>query len=437
MNRARVAVIGGGWAGLAAAVRLTELGTPVTVFEASRAWGGRARRVEGVGGRPVLDNGQHILIGAYTRTLDLMRTVGVQPEQVLKREPLDLRRPDGRGIALSRLPSPWDALLAIARAPGWTWGERIALLRRAGAWRSQGFRCEASATVADLCRGLPAPVMDTFIEPLCVSALNLAAARASGTVFLRVLQDALFSTSRGSDLLLPCTDLGALMPDAAVAWLSARGAALHLGQRVQRMLPAASAWRLDDEAFDAVVLATPAPESARLVRGAANESGDPALRAWADQAQALTHTAIATVYAEATPDANGHVLPRPMVALASDKDRPAQFVFDRGRLGGPAGLLAFVVSDARGERTDLETRVLAQGRAALDRPDLRALRTLVERRAAFACTPDVRRPAWQIAPRLLAAGDHVQGPYPATLEGAVRSGEAAAVAADRVLRPAR
>src|SRR5690606_8602276 len=94
--------------------------------------------------------------------------------------------------------------------------------------------------------------------------------------------------------------------------------------------------------------------------------------------------------------------------------------------GGPPGLLAFVVSAFQGERTVLEREVLAQAADELALPGLRAVRTVVERRATFLCTPTLVRPALQIAPGLLACGDYVAGPYPATLEGAALHGAAAA-----------
>jgi hypothetical protein len=118
-----------------------------------------------------------------------------------------------------------------------------------------------------------------------------------------------------------------------------------------------------------------------------------------------------------------------MLALHSDAGMPAQFVFDRGQLGGPDGLLAFVVSGAQPwvdqglDATALAA--LAQARIALQahlRGPLRLIHTIAEKRATFRCTPGLRRPGTVIAPGLLAAGDHVDGPYPATLEGAVRSG---------------
>jgi hydroxysqualene dehydroxylase len=120
-----------------------------------------------------------------------------------------------------------------------------------------------------------------------------------------------------------------------------------------------------------------------------------------------------------------------MLALRSDAQAPAQFVFDRGQLGGPAGLLAFVISGAQawvdaGMEATLQA-TLAQAQASLAahlRGPLQAVKTLTEKRATFRCAPNLARPGGAIAPGLHAAGDFVVGPYPATLEGAVRSGVA-------------
>ncbi|GAA6120060.1 hydroxysqualene dehydroxylase HpnE [Acidovorax sp. FG27] len=433
----RVAIVGAGWAGLAAALQATRAGHGVTVFEAARTLGGRARAVaaQGPGGDPVtLDNGQHILIGAYTECLALMRSVGVAESPALLRMPLALPYADGTGLRLPDLPPPWDALVGIGRARGWSWGERWALLRTAAAWRLGGFTCAPQATVAQLCAHLPVRLQHEFIDPLCVSALNTPADRSSGTVFLRVLRDSLFSGRGGSHLLLPRLDLGALFPEPAARWLRAHGHTVHAGLRVTALRPAgAGVWHVGTAAgsmpFDAVVLATPAPEAARLVRGeTAGMAAEMAAAGtdWADQADALRHTAIATVYAQHPTATTTALLPEPMLALRATAQRPAQFVFDRALLGGPAGVLAFVVSAFEGEREALERQVLAQAASELRLDGLRVLRTVVEKRATFACTPGLRRPPMRIASGLLACGDYVDGPYPATLEGAVRSGTAAA-----------
>lgn len=414
-----VAIVGGGWAGLACAVQAVRAGHGVTLLESARTLGGRARRVDGADGL-ALDNGQHILIGAYRATLDLMRTVGVDPAQALLRAPLALRFPDGGGLAVPPgLKPPMDLLAGIAGARGWSWRDRLSLLRTALRWRARRFQCVPDRSVADLCAGVRPRVMDELIAPLCISALNVPVERASGAVFLRVLRDALFSEPGGADLLLPRTDLGALLPDAAARWLSAQGAAVRLGHRVQTLKPEGDGWRVDGELFDRVVLATPAWESARLAR----TSALPTAAAWAEVAEALEHEGIATVYVRGAPAGTG----LPMRAL---RRGPAQFVFDRSSLGGPAGLAAFVVSACSGARDALEAGVLAQARDELGWTGLTVLQTIVEKRATFACTPALQRPAPVIAAGLLACGDHIDGPYPATLEGAVRSAvEAAALLA--------
>jgi len=310
-------------------------------------------------------------------------------------------------------------MAGILRARGWGWSDKAALLRTAVGWQLAGFRCRAEQSVADLCASLTPRVTAELIEPLCVAALNTPAAQSSGQVFLRVIKDSLFGAPGGSNLLLPRVDLGALFPLPAVDWLQRHGASVKTGHRVQRISAHGHQWQVDGEAFDHLLLACPPWEAARLVAagGIAGTTAD----TWLQRTQALRFEAIATVYAH-----SGTRLAQPMLSLRGDASNPAQFVFDRGQLGGPAGLLAFVASASQGERQALEDAVITQGKAHLGVSGLRPVRTVVEKRATFACTPGLQRPAQHIAPGLDACGDYVDGPYPATLEGAVRSGVAAA-----------
>ena len=429
----KVAIIGAGWAGLAAAVTATTTGHNATVFEASSAIGGRARALKHLNNCTLpdataitLDNGQHILIGAYTDTLALMRQVGLEPDQALRDLPMTLRFADGRGLQFTGWPTPLDALGGILGARGWSLADKASLLRVALGWQMNGFTCAASLCVADLCRQLAPRVQAELVEPLCVSALNTPADRASAAVFLRVMKDALFGAQGGSRLLLPRVDLSALFPDAAAQWLQQHGAQLRLGQRVTAWQPQGKGWQMDGQTFDAIVLATSASNAALALMNhaqTASESIAFKVQQWVAICQTLRFEAIATVYAWG---ANAH-LAQPMLALRESTQQPAQFVFDRGQLGGPRGLLAFVVSACHGDRASLQAQVLAQAQTQLDL-SLQAVQTVVEKRATFACTPDLQRPAMHIAPGLLACGDYIAGPYPATLEGAVRSGIAAAKA---------
>ncbi|MDO5692567.1 MAG: hydroxysqualene dehydroxylase HpnE [Pseudomonadota bacterium] len=423
-----IAIIGAGWAGMSAAVRAVELGHDVTVFEAARTLGGRARGVPLAlpDGREVMvDNGQHILIGAYADCLRLMRTVGVDPGTALLRLPLALQYPDGSGLALPDWPAPLDAAAGILAARGWAWGDKLALLRAALGWRRAGFQCDERLSVADLCAPLPRRLRDEFIEPLCVSALNTPIAESSARVFLRVLHDALFSQRGGSNLLLPRIDLGALLPDAAARWISARGARVIAGQRVESLHWRAPHWHIDGQPFDHVLIATSAPNAVQIAvqsAQAATPSIADQLHAWAHGAARLRHQAITTVYAQmAEPAAR---LRAPIQALRPGADEPAQFVFDRDAIT-PAErsthLLAFVVSDSQGDRAALQAAITAQAARQL-KVQVTPLLTVTEKRATFACTPGLQRPAGAIAPGLAACGDYIDGPYPATLEGAVRSG---------------
>ena len=419
----RVAVVGGGWAGLAAAVRATLDGHRVTVFEASRHWGGRARtvQVDTPQGPLALDNGQHILIGAYTRTLDLMRRVGAAPDTLLLRLPLTLLNPQGEGLKLPAWPAPLDMLAGVLSARGWRLTDKLALLATAARWHWQGFDCDASTTVAQLCQGLPERLMCGFIDPLCVSALNTPAADASGQVFLRVLKDALFAGTGGSNLLLPRVPLGELWPEPAAQWLAERGGQLHLGQRITEVARQGNHWSLHGQVFDRVIWSNSIKKTASPLDFIEKS----AIYSIASNAPPWRHEAIATVYAQGPADRTR--LAQPMLSLPDSPQHPAQFVFDRGQLGGPAGLLAFVVSAAHGSAADVQARVVQQAQAQLGLT-VHPVQTIVEKHATFACTPALARPPMRLAPGLLLAGDDVDGPSPATLEGAMRSGWDAAAA---------
>ena len=414
----QIAVVGGGWAGLAAAIRATQLGHRVSLLEMAPALGGRARSLANGEDQQRLDNGQHILIGAYAQSLALLKTLGIDTEQALLRLPLRLRYPDHEGLSLppgAPLPSFVRGVMAHR---AWPLAVRLRLLAAATGWLLRRFKCRQGLSVAQLCRGLPAIVNEELIEPLCVAAMNTPALQASAQVFLRVLQDALFSGRGGSDLLLPRLGLSALMAEPAQAWLRQHGTNVRLGSRAGELHPHENGWLLDGQFFDTVILACSSGEAARLCQ--------PFAPAWAAQAEALRFEPIITVYLQSP----GSTLPAPMVALREGEQAPAQFAFDLGQLGHAPGLFAFVVSGAatwvaRG-LTETGEAVRAQAQRELqwiNPPTL--LRVLAEKRATFACTPGLQRPPASIAPGLWAAGDYVAGPYPATLEGAVRAGQAA------------
>lgn len=410
----QLTIVGAGWAGLAAAVTATQAGWQVNLYEAAQTVGGRTRSLrQRFAGKP-LDNGQHVLIGAYRDTLSLMHTVGLNPDALLQRIPLYLRFADGEGLNLPDWPMPLNLLAGLSFADGWTWKDKISLLRAGWKWQCTRFECAPTWTVLQLCEEshLSLRVMTELIEPLCLSALNTPLDEACATVFLRVLKDALLGGAGSSDLLVPRVDLSALLPNACLQWLSAHGANIHLGQRVS----VTQMEKLHNTASPrhTTLLACPPWEAARLVAGIAPK--------WANACAKFQHAAIATVYLQCTDD-GFKGLPHPMVALRSNAQAPAQFVFDKGALSEQHGLLAAVVSACTTERDEVTKQVRAQVRKQLNLNHLASVQTVIEKRATLSCTPMLDRPKPFVANGLWACGDYIHGPYPSTLEGAVRSGQ--------------
>ncbi|MEY4076850.1 MAG: hypothetical protein RIQ69_1220 [Pseudomonadota bacterium] len=428
-QRLQIAIVGAGWAGLAAAITATQNGHQVTLLEASKFWGGRARSIQpNFADHPPLDNGQHILIGAYQQTLSLMQTVGINLEKALWRRPLDLRYADGSGLSLPNKSFPLNLLQGIAFNPCWSVADKWQLLKTAWHWQGMHFECAEDLTVADLCKNMTPTVWQDLMEPLCVSALNTPAHEASGKVFLRIMKDALFGPAGSSDLLLPRLDLGQLFPNSAIKWLEKNGAACQSGQRIDSIVDSginpskAPRWQLGENKFDHLVIATPAWDAAHLL--------EKFNAAWATTAQQLKHETIATVYVQGPLNFK---LPQPMLALRNTQGSPAQFAFDRGQIyneAGTPGLLAFVVSANKLSKDDVTHQVMGQlsalliqlGEDALPIEAFKVVQTVVEKRATFACTPNLKRPSPKPCHGITVCGDYVEGPYPATLEGAVISG---------------
>ncbi|KQV82533.1 phytoene dehydrogenase [Massilia sp. Root351] len=453
-----VAVVGAGWAGCAAALELARAGCTVTLLEAARTLGGRARRVE-MDGRQ-LDNGQHIMLGAYAESLRVMKLAGVDLPAAMLSLPLQMRYAPGAGgmdFLAPRLPAPLHLLGALLRAKGLAREDKLSLARFSTTARWMDWQLNTDCSVDELLQRFDQTprLIQLMWRPLCLAALNTPTDRASAQVFLNVLRDSLGARRKASDMLIPRADLTALFPDAAAACVARRGGTVHAGAKVTALaqLPdgrwrlsatgaglaqlagpaaasgAASPWSAE---FDAVILALGAPGTAAMLRGLAP------LQALATQLEAFTPEAITTCYLQY----DGNVrLGIPFYALLDNPDHGhwGQFVFDRGQLdAAQAGMLAVVIS-ASGKaaglgQAALAAAIAAQLAAVLRRPELAQpswSRVVTEKRATYACTPALARPANATGlPGLLLAGDYTAGDdaaanYPATLESAVRSGVAA------------
>lgn len=423
MHSPRVAVVGGGWAGFAAAVTLARHGAPVTVYEAAPVPGGRARSVTLDGER--FDNGLHILLGAYTGTLDCIATVA-SPEAGLLRTPLQLCSDDGARITCpAGLPSPLHLAAGLLTARGLPWRDRPAALRLMARVHGRSQPCPGTvAALLDDTRQ-PATLRRALWEPLCIAALNTLPEEADAATFIRVLRDGLTGPRAHGDLLYPTKDLSALFPEPAARYVTARGGRVHLGEPVRHIYAEGTAFRVETtrgtSLHDRIICATDPARTPALLADL------PALAPLARTINQLDHRAIVSVYLRY--DVPIPALPAPMLRLSGG---PAQWVFDRGRLCGQHGWLGVVIScaDAALEdgRTTLGARVEAQLATSLGLPP-KASRShvIAEKRATFACTPGIERPGILTAlPGFVLAGDYTASDYPGTLEAAVRSGRACA-----------
>jgi squalene-associated FAD-dependent desaturase len=410
-----VAIVGGGWAGIACAVELAAAGRPVTLYEAAKQLGGRARGVDWHGIR--IDNGQHLMIGAYGETLRLLRRLGTA--HLLERRPLQLRVPGFR-LALAKLPAPLHLAGGLLLAHGLGLAEKWAAARFMRALKGTGFRLPEDITVAALLRQQrqPEALIARLWAPICIAALNTPVAAASAQVFCNVLRDSLGGCRADSDLLMNRADLGRLLGDAALAHL---GQQARLGEKVGGITRSATGFHLagPEQPAEQVVLAVhpgrlptllaALPEMAGIADAVAGYGWQPILTLWLR-------------FAAPPP------FPFPMLGLG---DGHAPWAFERNDLA--PGLVAIVMS-AEGPHLALPAEHLRDGYLALlsrtlgPLPELLDWIVITEKRATWTCAPDLPRPGNATPlPGLYLAGDYTAGTdasdaYPATLEGAVRSG---------------
>jgi squalene-associated FAD-dependent desaturase len=408
-----VAIVGGGWAGLAAGVELADAGIPVTLCESAKQLGGRARRVDW--NELAIDNGQHLMVGAYRETLRLMARIGTL--DTLDRCGLDLRVPGFR-LHLPDIPAPLHLAAGLMKAAGLNWSEKWAATRFMRHLQARQFKLDRDQTAAALLSSQhqPSDLIAKLWEPLCVAALNTPLDQASAQVFCNVLRDSLAGPRDASDLIFNRSDIGAAFPDAAVAYMAGRGGDIRLGAKVTAIEAMTGGFRLrgmEIEAQRVIVAVHPArlgalvaglPALAVTVAGVAGYAWQPILTLW------LRFTA-------AVP------LPFPMLGLGPGQ---APWVFDRNAVA--PGLLSVVFS-AEGPHLNQAPESLRDDCLALittqfgPLPELLDWKIITEKRATFACLPDMFRPENRTAlPGLYLAGDYIEADYPATLEGAVRSG---------------
>lgn len=421
-----VIIVGGGWAGLAAAVELARHQVPVILLESAKQLGGRARSI--YANEMHLDNGQHLLLGAYESTLRLLRNIGVNEAEKLQRQPLSLQwlHLNGKTITLNtaKLPAPFHLAWGLLTTRGLSLKDRFSALNFSRRLQRNHFTIAEDCSVETLLKQHQQSqrLITTLWEPLCLGALNTHIHEASAKLFLRTLSDSFRHNRRDSDLLLTQKNLGEILPEPASDYIETHNGSVRLGQRVIGLNienNQVTGVALDGNNISAqqVILATPHTITRRLIKS------HPALQTITEQIKHIEHRPICTVYLQYDKQVQ---LGR---WLRGSLDTVSQWVFDRG-LHGQAGLMAVVISGS-GEHLSWDNDRLCEHVAqelATHYPEWPAPQSqhvIREKRATFASTvniQDYRPSAKTPVTGLYLAGDYTDVGLPATLEGAVRSG---------------
>ncbi|MBA3695185.1 MAG: FAD-dependent oxidoreductase [Methylotenera sp.] len=425
-----VAVIGGGCAGLSAAAALVEQGIQVTLFEASSQLGGRARTVavENNSLMHLLDNGQHILLGAYHETLSLLKKVGIKEQDAILRLPLQINMQTvfaNSAFSLksaSYLPAPLNLLVGLLFSNGLSFSERIAAIKLMYKLRRTQYQLSKDIPLVQflLFNDQTEKLTEMLWEPLCLAALNTPIEIASTRIFLNVLKDSFSGNKRNSDLLLPRQDLSQIISHPVANYIRANGRTIMLNRRVRRLVEVPNGFNLETkdgvQFFSHVIIAVSPVRVEKLVVEL------PKLKRVWEQTQAYAFQPIYTIYLQYPQDIQ---LPSVISGL---NGMTGQWIFDRGQLCGQKGLIAVIIS-ATGLHQKMGQDALALTVAQelhhaypmLPKPLWH--KVIAEKRATFSCTSDLARPTNKTAqPGLFIAGDYTYADYPATIEGAVRSG---------------
>jgi len=451
-----VVVVGGGLGGLAAAVRLSSRRIPALLLEQRAYLGGRAYSFVDDSTGTVIDNGQHVLIAGYAQTMAYLDTVGTRDLLAVQDVPELAFHHPVRGFCtfrLPRFPSPLHLGAGILLTDLFSAGDKMRMVRAGMALRRvsgavggmSGGNAGAAGdgmTVEQWldAHGQSAETKRSFWEPLAVAVMNEHIGIASASVFLHALRTAFLGDSLGAALAVPTVGLSELFVDPACAFVEGHGGSVRTGADVVAVTledgRASSVGLRNGERIPcaALVLALPSYRLPGLLPGPLRESGSLA------DAASIPLSPIVSIHLWFESD----FMPQRVLGVIG---RHIQWVFNRRKIcreGGAGGHLSVVISAGR-SLVDLENEELT--RIALD--DLVSVFgrdvgvpvhdvVIREKRATFSCSPAVERlrpRAGTPVPNLFLAGDWTATGYPATIEGAIISGNRAAELVEQYLNP--
>ncbi len=427
-----IAIVGGGWAGLAAAIELCKHGHTITLFESSPQLGGRARSIEW--NDITLDNGQHLMLGAYQQMLECLNTIQADVKSLFKQLPHRMLILDAQtgssafDLQLPTYPAPLHLLFGVLNTPSLSVKEKLLLLLRFNKLLNTTITTDMNVTEWLSQAKLPARYIKNLLEPVCLAALTTHPNEASARAFQNVLQQTFNAPAEFTDLLIPTTDLNQVFPALAKEYILQQGGEIKTRHKVQQLQIEGSCIKsitVNDEVlcFDQVILAASPAASAKLL-----EKLQPC-RNISLQINRLKYEPVATLYLHFKQAVS---LPCPMTGIINGI---SNWVFERS-LSGNDHLLAVVIS-AQGPHLEMpEENLVKTVYAELKHiinplPELLKSKLIIEKRATFQCHPGVdnNRPGIDTGlSNLKLCGDYVyieennQPGLPSTLEGALCSG---------------
>jgi hydroxysqualene dehydroxylase len=434
-------VIGAGFAGLSAAVRLTRGGARVLVLEARSRLGGRATAFQDRETGELVDNGQHILLGCYHDTFAFLDEIGATGNVRLQPQ-LAVTMIDRTGrrsrLACPALPPPFHLLAGVLDWDGLSWRDRLSVLGMATPLKNARSELHGSTVKAAspgetvenwLIRNGQTPRLRELLwDPLAVAALNQPTNQAAAPPFARVLAEMFGSDPRAAAIALPTKPLHLMYAEPAREYIERRGGAVHTGTPAKVIIDgnAVAGVRVEgqERLSDRVISSVP-----WFALGALFDEAPAALADVIARASAMESSPIVTVNLWF----DRPVLDEPFIGLPG---RAMQWVFDKRLvLGGDVSHLSLVSSGAAAIVAQTNDQLIAQAHTEIVEaiPDARAARlvsaTVVrEPRATFSLAPgQPARPSAETAVRgFVLAGDWIDTGLPATIESAVRSGHRAA-----------
>jgi squalene-associated FAD-dependent desaturase len=444
-----VIVVGAGFAGLSAAVRMTKLGARVLVIEAKARLGGRATSFPDRDTGEIVDNGQHVLLGCYADTFEFLREVGAL-EHVRMQPQLSVTMIDRAGrrsrLACPALPPPFHLLAGVLDWDALTWRDKVSAIRMAKPIDLAVRQLRGGRDVA----ASPGETVDTWLvrngqtdrmremlwHPLALAALNQSPGVAAAPPFARVLAEMFGSAPQSAGVVLPTRPLHLMYAEPARRYLEDHGGAVRTGTtaRVAVGNGAVAGVEAGGERLAAGCVVSAVPWFAV---GDLFDTPPPQLADMLSKASAMTPSPIVTVNLWFDRDVL-HGIDEPFVGLPG---RAMQWVFDKRTLFNEgASHLSLVSSGASPLVNQTNEQLIATAHQELLEalPEIRASRVLRatvvrEPSATFSLAPgQPARPSSRTAvDGFLLAGDWLDTGLPATIESAVRSGHTAAALAAR------